>query len=876
MDNLTLAQKLLGKEKTTENTSEAVNPSSASIVYMIAVTASSNGEVVLKDEIEESYDWDDEAIEIDDDGDFEEYEPEEDSAVDDTVVDMTDGDGVDIEGTDAESVSFSVGDYHEAAMAAYEEQEVVEDELPDENAEIADEIDDGDAETIPDVGTDDADDLADETAEVDDLTDEEYTLQDDNSDDESDDPIEGAEISDGYTIAECIGSIKEGDRVAVMIQDGKPIVIGVVGSGDELFALMQHASEEASEASEVAETAKEQAGIAESTAETAKEQAENAIKKAGQAEEKANSASESATAASKGIENITKDLNTVKTDASQTLAQAIEANTEKKVEKMTASFATKTDLKEQKIDLESEIERSAGKIKSTLSAEYARKTDLTEAKVEMQSAIEQTSEKITFSVSEMTDAFANTQNEEIKAQIAQAKAKLETAKNELASAKTTLNEAVAKKDLAIENAAKAQNELSDAQATFAQAQKELADAESYYDKLVEIGASTEEIEQARADIQAAEDAVTSAQTAVAEAQSKATQAETAVTSATNAVNTAQSNVNTAQVNVDLAENGLHEKNMTAIEQTAESITLKVTKNEMNEAIDDIAVGGRNLIQNSTNMIFNDYYFYEAGESNPVSAAWDDGDVTVYGATATHDGDGNTTLTYSGGNVDAGDTVEMETLTVNGTTFEVVDKRARNDIDGLSEEIADLTEEIAFLKAVTGDVDVVGTFDENNVVTLNTNLEDGTYEFKFFNRDEFVEVVTLVVGAGDPEEPDTPDIPNPPDTTLTWDLGTKIDSSTGVETTGNTTYSASNYIEIVDGYTYTVYKNMAKWDSVKVVYYDENQSFISCSSSIISETQETASAVIPIIDGAKYFRIRLYHTVSNFDDSDWSLTAEVSA
>lgn len=207
---------------------------------------------------------------------------------------------------------------------------------------------------------------------------------------------------------------------------------------------------------------------------------------------------------------------------------------------------------------------------------------------------------------------------------------------------------------------------------------------------------------------------------------------------------------------------------------------------------------------------------------------------------------------------------------------------QSEVDTLSEEIADLTEEIAFLKAVTGDVDVVGTFDENNVVTLNTNLEDGTYEFKFFNRDEFVEVVTLVVGAGDPEEPDTPDIPNPPDTTLVWEVGTKIDTSTGAETTGQSVYSASNYIEIVDGYTYTFRKNdtsaTGSGFSLKVAYYDENKNFISATAdNVIGEVTAATSAEIPLnVSGAKYFRLRVYFAVTKWDDALFSLTAEVSA
>ena len=146
MDTLDLALKLMGKEKTTEERSEAVNPSSASIIHMIAVTSSSGGKVVLKDEIESSADWSEgDYIEIEEDGAFEGYESEDDPLedVDDSIVDLTDGDGVDIEETDEASVSFSVGDYHAAAVEAYAmeaasepEVESTEDDLADENASI--------------------------------------------------------------------------------------------------------------------------------------------------------------------------------------------------------------------------------------------------------------------------------------------------------------------------------------------------------------------------------------------------------------------------------------------------------------------------------------------------------------------------------------------------------------------------------------------------------------------------------------------------------------------------------------------------------------------------------------------------------------------
>lgn len=555
MDDLTLAmglKSLMGKNESAEEKAEADNPTTASIVYMVAVTNSSGGEVVLRNEEESEAEWAEGTYEeLDDDGNFEDIEEDEElEDVDDTVIDLTDGDGANVEEA-VETIAFTVTDYQTQATAEYlaeVEEEVEEDELAGEDASITDEIDDGDAEELPDVGEDTEDELPDEDAEIDEVDDADYELTDDNEDDESD-IVEGAEISDGYTVAECIGTVKEGDRVAVAVQNGRLTVIGVVGSGDLQEALIRQANEEAREASEKASTA-------EQTANTAKEQAQNAINKAGNAETLAKSASENANKANAGVKDIVDDLNSVKDDAEQSLADAINSATEKKVDKMTASFASK-------VELESELERSAGKLKSEMSAEYASKTDLIDAKVEMQSAIEQTADKISTTVSDITDAYADLTNSEVKAQIEQAKANLETAQTELANAKTALADAEKDKILAETNLATAQGELSNAQ-------KELADAESYYNKLVEIGASTEEIEQARADVASASNAVTTAQAKVAQAQN-------AITSASNAVATAQNDVDRAKANVELAENGLHTSNMTAIEQTSEEISLRIKK-----------------------------------------------------------------------------------------------------------------------------------------------------------------------------------------------------------------------------------------------------------------------------------------------------------
>lgn len=273
MDDLTLAQKLLGKEKTKADRSEAENETRSSIFYMVAVTSSQNGEVVLKDEIDPSADWEEgDYIEVEEDGEYEEYESEDDDMedVDDGVIDMTDGDGVDIEEDEAETTAFTVSEYQAASRVAYAvnetEPEASEDPLPDGSETVTTEIDDGDAEDLPDVGEDTEDPIASDTAGITDLTDDAYELIDDNEDDESDD-IEGAEESDGYTIAETIGVVNEGDRVAVMIQDGKVIVLGVVGSGDERKAEAEMNEQAAEEALTAAEAAQETANGAAAKAE---------------------------------------------------------------------------------------------------------------------------------------------------------------------------------------------------------------------------------------------------------------------------------------------------------------------------------------------------------------------------------------------------------------------------------------------------------------------------------------------------------------------------------------------------------------------------------------------------------------------------------
>lgn len=194
--------------------------------------------------------------------------------------------------------------------------------------------------------------------------------------------------------------------------------------------------------------------------------------------------------------------------------------------------------------------------------------------------------------------------------------------------------------------------------------------------------------------------------------------------------------------------------------------------------------------------------------------------------------------------------------------------------------ADKADIVADVIAAIG-APIAGTIDENKVITLGGELAEGRYTLRWITKDGYAQICTLTVdGNGEitpPDTPDTPDEPVAPDTTLVWEKGTKIDRSTGNETTGQTVYSASNYIEIVDGYAYTMAKNNDRSANFSVVYYDENKNFISTSSDAHAQSTERYTVAVPLIATASYFRIRLYDTVSQLADSgDWVLTAEVSA
>lgn len=120
-------------------------------------------------------------------------------------------------------------------------------------------------------------------------------------------------------------------------------------------------------------------------------------------------------------------------------------------------------------------------------------------------------------------------------------------------------------------------------------------------------------------------------------------------------------------------------------------------------------------------------------------------------------------------------IKMSKLTIPGDDgveykFDIVDEQARTDISKLSEEKVDYTEVdtlvetavenekgniVQLLIAELQGLPVFGVVDENNTITVTSQLSDGTYSLMYENADgTLTEVGTITVGNGESESVET--------------------------------------------------------------------------------------------------------------------------
>ena len=166
--------------------------------------------------------------------------------------------------------------------------------------------------------------------------------------------------------------------------------------------------------------------------------------------------------------------------------------------------------------------------------------------------------------------------------------------------------------------------------------------------------------------------------------------------------------------------------------------------------------------------------------------------------------------------------------------------------------------------IVGNSVVYGVVDANNNIVFRGYLANGAYTLKYEDADgNTVDGGTITVsanesgsgsGGNDSGMGDSGSIP------LTWSIGVKLDKNTGAESSGDG-YSASNHVELVDGYAYTFNQldngYGTTYGGANIVYYDASGAGIGYELLWDSKSGVFSKQLTPI-SGAKTFRVRLYH------------------
>lgn len=156
--------------------------------------------------------------------------------------------------------------------------------------------------------------------------------------------------------------------------------------------------------------------------------------------------------------------------------------------------------------------------------------------------------------------------------------------SEIAAAKTAVSKAQTAADAANSAASKANTAAATAQSTADTAKANAATAQTKANK----AATAASTAQSTAD---------TAKQNAATAQSKANEAASAASTAQSTANTAKANAKKAQDDVNALKNRVTSAE-TKITQNSEAISLRATKTEVTSAVDNIQVGGRNLVLGS--------------------------------------------------------------------------------------------------------------------------------------------------------------------------------------------------------------------------------------------------------------------------------------
>ena len=403
-------------------------------------------------------------------------------------------------------------------------------------------------------------------------------------------------------------SVKTGDIVQILLTGAAgtskyPVVIGVIGRGDEQNAEIQEAkatadqansnSEEAKkkaeEASENANSAKQSASVASELATSANTNANDAKvlansantasnqanAKAEQAQSDAANAIKTANAAQSGLADANKDISSLQTSVNAMNNDISDA--QKKVKEngdaitginqnLAANYATKTDVSDTKAAIESDISTTASSIQASVKETYASKNDVSEIKGELENKIQVNADGIESTSKKVTSLESDTQDISTKLNAASktasdAQAQADTAVANAKAAQETADTAVANAKAADDKAKTAQSQLDTAKQNVASADAALKTAKQNYDSALSTynsltsstTATEEQISAAKKNLDSAQAALNKALADVLTANHNVTEAQTAANDALKNATTAYSNASTALTNAKTAQ-----------------------------------------------------------------------------------------------------------------------------------------------------------------------------------------------------------------------------------------------------------------------------------------------------------------------------------
>lgn len=377
---------------------------------------------------------------------------------------------------------------------------------------------------------------------------------------------------------------------------------------NEIDAKIGEIHTQVSQANTQSKEALGKAAQAQTDASKANELANTANTQSSEAKQLAQDANTSTGNAQKQIDAIKGDI----TDSKQQIQDAVDkANANAgEIHTVKETYATKVDLTNESksihANVSTEIEKKVGELSTTVSQTYASKSDLTTLEGSMNTQFKQTADTISTQASSI---------EKLQSDTTQAQKDITDATKKATDAQTQASTALSNAQSAQTLADEAKKKADSAQTNLDKANKELADAKADLKSVTgRVGATESEIIKAQTRL-------TDAETAVRKAQSDATRAQGNATTAISNAKTAQGVADDAKQKAEQAQKDLAEltnkvtSNTTKIEQNANAIKLQAKSiTETSNKVDNLQIGGRNLLRNTAFNTFNYWTIVNANAS----------------------------------------------------------------------------------------------------------------------------------------------------------------------------------------------------------------------------------------------------------------------